>query len=146
MNDLQRMRASLWMAVATGTYVAITAAMRVPENILALSTTTGGAIMCAGAMAALRRRTWGVGVVFTASAAFATAAAMDMGPPIFWAFALAGAVPMALGAKPFARFDKAAAGLFVGIALALGIGTALAWSQLWPTVWALAHPTFCYEL
>lgn len=140
MTKLQRIQTSLWMAAATGVYVSVVAAMRVPENILALSTTTGGAVMCAGAVAALRKRTWGVGVVFACAAAFATAAAIHMGPPIFWAWALAGTMPMLLGAKPFLRFDRGAAALFIGIALALGIGAALAWSQLWPSVWMLAHP------
>ena len=140
MTKLQRIQFSLCVAAATGVYVTIAAAMRVPENILALSTTTGGALMFAGAVAALKKRTWGVGIVFAAATAFATAAYMKMGPPQFWAFALAGALPMVLGAKPFARFDKAAAALFIGIALALGIGAALAWSQLWPTVWMFTHP------
>jgi hypothetical protein len=142
MTKLQRIQASLVVAAVTGAYVATVAAMRVPENILALSTTTGGVIMCAGSLAALRKRTWGVGLVFAASAAFATAAAMEMGPPIFWTWAVIGAVPMAFGAKPFARFDRSAATLFIGGAAALGVGAALAWSQIWPTVWTLAYGSY----
>jgi hypothetical protein len=139
MTKLQRIQLSLALSAATGAYVAIIAGMRMAENILAGSTASCGVGMLLGSLAALSRRTWGVGLVFAAAVAFATAGAMGMGPPVFFVFAAAGALPMLLGAKPFARFDRGAALLFAGIAVALGVGSALAWHELWPALWQLAY-------
>ena len=134
MTKLQCLQASLVVTALTGSYVAIVAGMRIAENVLAASTTSCGLGMLFGSLAALGRRTWGLGLVFAAAVAFATAGALEMGPPIFFLFAVAGAIPMALGAKPFARFDRGAAVLFVAIAVALGIGSALAWDEAVPFI------------
>ena len=139
MTRLQQIQTSLVMTAVTGIYVAVVAGMRVSENILAISTTICGIGMFVGSVVALKKRTWGVGLVFAAAVAFATAAAMKMGPWTFWIFALGGAMPMALGAKPFARFDRKATLLFARIAMALGVGSALVWHEIWPSVWQLAN-------
>lgn len=132
MTNLFRIQIALAFSALMGGVAIIEASQRVSTNILALSTVTCGVGMFMGSVAALSRRTWGVGVVFAAAAAFAAAAFLRMGPSFFWWFALAGALPMALGAKPFARFDRGAAYLFAGTAAALGITAALVWEQLVP--------------
>lgn len=140
MTKLQRIQASLALTAVTGVYIAITAGMRIEQNILAISTTSAGIGMVLGSAAALTKRTWGVGLVFATAVAFASAALMSMGPEIFFLFAGIGSLPMALGAKPFARFDRSAAMLFAGIAIALGVGAALAWHELAPSIWEYANP------
>ncbi|MFO0736833.1 MAG: hypothetical protein U0270_13190 [Labilithrix sp.] len=139
MTKLQRVQLSLVISGLTGAYVAIHAGMRVSENILAISTTSCGIGMLVGSVAALKQRTWGVGLVFAAAVAFGSAAALRMGPPIFYAFAVAGALPWALCEKPFQRFDRGAALLYGCIAVALGVGAAIAWGVAAPTIWAFAN-------
>lgn len=136
---LRRLHVALFLAQTASLYTFCRAVVQIPVHILAASTALAAAGMFFGATAALRARTWGVGLVFASAVAFASAAALKMGPAFFWAIAAAGAVPMLLSAKPFARFSRSATALFALIVITAGVGSAFAWRELAPFVWAFAH-------
>lgn len=136
---LRRLHIALFLAQAASLYTFCRAAVWIPVNILAGSTALAAVGMFFGATAALRARTWGVGLAFASAVAFASAAALEMGPSFFWGVAVAGTLPMLVSAKPFARFSRSATGLFALIAITAGVGSALAWRELAPLVWAFAY-------
>jgi hypothetical protein len=78
-------------------------------------------VMIAGALAALRAKTWGVGVVLAAATAFSAAAALGIAPMWFWLVGAVGALPFLFAWRPMVRFDRGAAVLFAAIAVTLGI-------------------------
>ncbi len=131
---LRRVQAALLLAQLASLFTFVRAAAQIPVHILAVSTACAAVGMFVGATAALRARTWGVGLVFASAVAFASAAALKMGPPFFWAVAAAGTIPMLLSTKPFMRFSRSATVLFALIAIAAGVGSALAWREIAPLI------------
>jgi len=136
---LRRVQIALFAAQLASLYTFCRAAVQIPVYILAVSTALGAAGMFLGATAALRSRTWGVGLAFASAVAFASAAALKMGPSFFWVVAVAGSAPMFLSTKPFVRFSRSATILFALIAIVLGVGSAFAWRELAPHVWGYYH-------
>lgn len=134
------LRLALHAAQLAGLCALVRALLALPTHPLAASTALGAAGLLAGATAALFARTWGIGLAFAAAVSFASAAALHIAPSWFWLVAAAGALPQALTVKPFARFDRGATALFIGIATALGASAALAWREVAPLVAGyLAH-------
>lgn len=140
---LRRVQAALFLAQLASLYTFFRAAAQIPVHILAVSTALAAAGMFLGATAALRARTWGIGLAFASAVAFASAAALKMGPPFFWAVAAAGTIPMLLSTRPFVRFSRSATLLFALIAIAAGIGSALAWRELAPHVLVALSRSSC---
>jgi len=140
---LRRVRAALFLAQLASLCTFVRAAAQIPVYILAASTALAAAGMFLGATAALRARTWGIGLAFASAVAFASAAALKMGPSFFWAVAVAGTMPMLLSTKPFVRFSRSATILFALLAIAAGVGSALAWRQLAPLIWCAQHGVSC---
>ncbi|MBX3225895.1 MAG: hypothetical protein KIT84_30040 [Labilithrix sp.] len=136
---LHRLQAALFVAQIAGLYAFCRAAVQIPVHVLAASTALAAAAMLFGATAALRARTWGVGLAFASAVAFASAAALKMGPSFFWLIAAAGTAPMLLSARPFARFSRSATALFVLIAVVCGVGSALLWREAAPEVWRFVY-------
>ena len=97
-------------------------------------------LMIAGAAAALRAKTWGVGLVLAASTAFPAAHLLGMAPGWFWFVGLVGGAPFVLSWRPMARFDHAAALVFAVLALGAGVTCALAWHEIGPFVVAHLYP------
>jgi hypothetical protein len=129
-----RIRIALLVAQLIALATFVRAAMAIPTHIFACSTTLAAAGLFAGATAALRARTWGVGLAFASAVAFGAAAALEMGPAWFWWVAVAGAIPQLLCLRPFARFDRGAAALFVVGSAAAGLSAALAWNEVAPLI------------
>lgn len=97
-------------------------------------------LLAVGARAALRERTWGVGLVLASGTAFFGAACLGFAPPWFAWVGLLSAVPFVLTVKPMLRFDVGATGLFLASAIGSGIGAAYAWRELaYATFWRLPH-------
>lgn len=94
-------------------------------------------MLAGGALAALRRRTWGIGLTLLAASAFPAAHLLGMAPNWFWGVGLVGAIPAAFTWKPMAFFDRPAAKLFVTLAILGGIGCALTWHEIGP--WVITH-------
>lgn len=82
-----------------------------------------------GVRAAMRERTWGIGVVLATSAAFPVAATMGFAPPWFWLVGILGVVPFLLTVKPMVRFDRGATVLFTALAGGTSIAAAYAWRE-----------------
>ena len=93
-------------------------------------TVLGSVLIIAGATAALRHRTWGVGLALAAASAFPVAWAIGIAPAWFCLVGFAGALPFALSWRAFVRFDRAAAWLFGSLAAIGGTLTAFAWKEL----------------
>ena len=91
-------------------------------------------VLIGGAAAALRGRTWGVGLAFASAAAFPVAFAIGIAPAWFCLVGLAGALPFALTARPLARFDKGATVLLAAIAATAGAAASIAWKEV---AWSL---------
>ena len=87
-----------------------------------------------GAIAGMRGRTWGVGLLLASASAFFVSGVLGMGPPFFFLVAALGALPFALTAKYMARFDLGATILFALGAGTLGLGASIAWCALAPAV------------
>ncbi|MDB5218702.1 MAG: hypothetical protein JWO86_6629 [Myxococcaceae bacterium] len=83
-----------------------------------------------GAMAAQRGRTWGIPMALAAAVAFPVAFAIGIAPPWFCLVGIAGALPFAISARPFARFDKGATMLLAAITTTLGAAAAIAWKEV----------------
>jgi hypothetical protein len=83
-----------------------------------------------GAYAATRGRTWGVGMAFASAVAFPVAFAIGIAPAWFCLVGLAGAWPLAIAWRSFARFDKGAATLLATIAATAGAAAAIAWKEV----------------
>lgn len=118
-------RASLWLtlAVGLGTLIRSLAFTRVATVLAALA-------LLVGAHALLRARTWGLALTSAASAAFAGAAALDMGPTWFWGVAVVGSAPLASTVPALRRIDPSAAAVFVGLALAFGLALAVCYREI----------------
>jgi hypothetical protein len=97
-------------------------------------TASAAAGLVVGATSGMLRRTWGVGLMLASATSFFAAGALEMGPPFFFAVAAAGALPFVLTVKYMARFDIGATILFALLAGVLGLGAALSWDALAPTV------------
>jgi hypothetical protein len=93
-------------------------------------TVVAALLLIAGAMAAQRGRTWGIGLAFAAAVAFPVAFAIGIAPPWFCLVGLAGAWPFALTARPFARFDKGATIMLAAVAATVGTAAAVAWKEV----------------
>jgi hypothetical protein len=89
-----------------------------------------------GALAAQRGRTWGIAMSFAAAVSFPVAFAIGIAPPWFCLVGLAGLLPLALTWRPLARFDKGAAAVLAGSAVAAGAATAMAWKEMAWSVFA----------
>lgn len=91
-------------------------------------------LLIGGAVAAQRGRTWGIALAFATAVSFPVAFAIGIAPPWFCLVGLAGALPFALTARRFARFDPGATALLAGIAATTGAAVAMAWKELAWTV------------
>jgi glucan phosphoethanolaminetransferase (alkaline phosphatase superfamily) len=91
-------------------------------------------VLLAGAAAARRGKTWGVGLTLGAAAAFPMAHALGMAPAWFWGVGLIGALPFALTSRSFARFDAKATAFGASLAIAVGLLAAFGWRVFAPTV------------
>lgn len=87
-------------------------------------------LLIAGAMAALRRRTWGVGVALAAACWFPVAFAIGIAPAWFCIVGLLGALPFVLASRALVRFDGRATALLAALAAAFGAIGAVAWKQI----------------
>lgn len=90
--------------------------------------------LAVGAIAGLRAKTWGVGLMLAAATSFFAAGALEMGPPFFYGVAAVGAFPFFLTARYMARFDLAATLAFALVSGAVGVSAAFAWNLAAPTV------------
>lgn len=97
-------------------------------------------MLSAGALAALRGRTWGVGLTLLAASAFPAAHLLGMAPTWFWAVGYVGALPFVFAWKPMAFFDRPAAKLFAFLAVSGGLACALTWHEIGPWVVANLYP------
>lgn len=86
-------------------------------------------VLLVGARAALRGRTWGVGVLSAAATAFGGAVVLGFAPHWFWAVGLIGVLPFVLALRPMVRFDAGATALFAIVAGASGVAGAFAWRE-----------------
>jgi hypothetical protein len=94
-------------------------------------------ILVTGAIAALRGRTWGVGLTLLAGSAFPAAHLLGMAPSWFWGVGFVGVLPFVLTWKPMAFFDRPAAKLFAVLAVGGGIACAITWHEIGP--WVVTH-------
>jgi hypothetical protein len=94
-----------------------------------------------GARAALRSRTWGVGVVLAVATAFPGAVLLGIAPSWFFLVGLAGVVPFVLTLKPMVRFDAGATALFTVLASGIGIAGAYAWRE---AAYAIFYALHCH--
>lgn len=99
-------------------------------------TVLASALLIAGAQAALRNRTWGLGLALVTAAAFPAAHLLGMAPAWFWFVGAAGAAPFALTTRPMVRFDRGATILFAVLAVSAGFTCAMAWRETAPMVGA----------
>lgn len=97
-------------------------------------------MLAAGAVAALRHRTWGVGLTLLVASAFPAAHLLGMAPTWFWGVGFVGAIPFVVTWKPMAFFDRPAAKLFAILAIGGGITCALAWHEIGPWVVVNLYP------
>ena len=86
-------------------------------------------VLMIGANAALRSRTWGVGLVLAVATAFPGAVLLGIAPAWFWVVGIVGAVPFLLTVRPMMRFDRGATALFALLAGGTGIATAYVWRE-----------------
>ncbi len=87
-------------------------------------------LLIAGTTAALRRRTWGVGLALAAACWFPVAFAIGIAPAWFCLVGLVGVLPFLFASRALARFDKQATVLLATLAAAIGAVGAVAWKQL----------------
>jgi hypothetical protein len=87
-------------------------------------------LLIAGATAALRQRTWGVGLALTAACWFPVAFAIGIAPAWFCLVGLVGALPFALVSRALARFDSQATALLAALAAVFGVIGAVTWKQV----------------
>lgn len=87
-------------------------------------------LLLAGATAALRGRTWGVGLALAAACWYPVAFAIGIAPAWFCIVGLVGALPFVLAARALARFDGRATALLAALATLFGAAGAVAWKQV----------------
>jgi hypothetical protein len=97
-------------------------------------TVVASLLLIAGAAAAQRGRTWGVGVALGAAVAFPAAFAIGIAPAWFCLVGLIGALPFILTSRAIARFDAAAAAVGATLAAAAGVACAVAYRAIAPTL------------
>jgi hypothetical protein len=90
-------------------------------------TVLGSVLLIIGATAALRHRTWGIGLMLASAVAFPVAWAIGIAPPWFCLVGLAGALPFVHSWRAMVRFDRGAAMLYAALATIGGTATALLW-------------------
>lgn len=81
----------------------------------------------AGATAATRGKTWGVGVALAAATVFPAVFALGMAPGWFLMVGLLGALPFLHASRVLAKFDARATAILATLAASLGVGVAFAW-------------------
>ncbi|AKV04042.1 hypothetical protein AKJ09_10705 [Labilithrix luteola] len=81
----------------------------------------------AGATAATRGKTWGIGLALAAATVFPAVWALGMAPGWFLAVGLIGALPFVHASRALAKFDARATALGATIAAMLGAGVAFGW-------------------
>ena len=91
-------------------------------------------LLIVGARAAMRERTWGVGLTFAAGVWFSAAWAIGIAPMWFAIVGMLAVMPFAHTWRALARFDKGATALFAAIAAASGALVAIAWKKF---AWSL---------
>ena len=117
---------SLSLVTVTGVALAILARSVLFER---WTTVVVAVVLLLGANAALRARTWGVGVLLATAFAFPGAAALGFAPMWFWLVGLVAALPFVLVVRSLIRFDAAATGLFALLATSAGVVAAFAWRE-----------------
>lgn len=100
-------------------------------------TVLAAALLIAGAVAAQRGRTWGVGLAFAAAAWFPVAFLVGIAPAWFVLVGLAGALPFAQLWRSFARFDRGAAALMASMAVTAGTLGAIVWKNIAWTIFTI---------
>lgn len=105
-----------------------------------VTTVVVATLLVVGAQAALRERTWGVGLLLGTATAFGVAAATGFGPGWFAVVAALSALPFAMTLGPMVRFDGAAAATFAMLSTALGAAGAMAWREAAYALWHATHP------
>jgi hypothetical protein len=93
------------------------------------TTVVASLVLLVGANAALRARTWGIGVVLAVAAAFAGAVLLGFAPSWFYGVGILGAIPFVLTVRPMARFDAGATALFTMLAGGTAVAAAYAWRE-----------------
>lgn len=92
-------------------------------------TVLASVLLIAGAFAAQRGRTWGLGLSFAAAVAFPVASMIGIAPPWFWMVGVAGALPFIVASRALARFDKGATAILAGWGIGMGALGAIAWKE-----------------
>jgi hypothetical protein len=134
------MKAPLPLPVRLSLYAALAAAVPLMARCILEQvwvTVIATTILAGGAFAALRGRTWGIGLTLLCASAFPAAHLLGMAPSWFWGVGFIGALPAFLTWKPMAFFDRPAAKLFVALALAGGIACAVTWHEIGG--WVVTH-------
>ncbi|HEU4533842.1 MAG TPA: hypothetical protein VFS00_06975 [Polyangiaceae bacterium] len=97
-------------------------------------TVAASVTLLAGAAAARRGKTWGIGVALGAAAAFPMARLLGMAPAWFWAVGVIGALPFLLTSRSLSRFDAKATAVGAWLAITTGIFAAVGWWFFGPTI------------
>lgn len=84
-------------------------------------------LLFAGATAATRGKTWGIGLSLAAATVFPAVWALGMAPGWFLIVGLLGALPFVHTSRVLAKFDARATAVLATIAASLGVGVAFAW-------------------
>lgn len=92
-------------------------------------TVLGAAMLLKGASAALRQRTWGLGLSLAGGAGFGAAALLGMAPDWFWCIAVLGAAPFVIVLRPLVRFGGLATAVLALGAIAAGGAAAALWHE-----------------
>jgi hypothetical protein len=103
------------------------------------TTVVTATLLLIGANAALRARTWGIGLVLATATAFPGAVLLGIAPAWFWVVGVAGVVPFALTLRPMARFDAGATALFALLATGGGVAAAFAWREAALAIFTALH-------
>lgn len=93
------------------------------------TTVLAATLLLVGARAALRERTWGIGVILATATAFPIAVTLGFAPAWFWIVGIVGVAPFVLTLKPMLRFDVGATALFAAIAGGTAVASAFAWRE-----------------
>jgi hypothetical protein len=123
----------LELAIAAARLVAFTTLLRsvVYDRWI---TVLASVLLIAGAAAAGRGKTWGLGVAFGAAVAFPVAFAIGIAPAWFCLVGIAGALPLVSSWRALTRFDAAATIAGSAIAASIGAIGAVTWKSVAWTV------------